>query len=176
MWIASALIGLRRLDEALPFAQRAVSLSPNFDSARFVLGAILARLGRSDEAIAELDIGDRLAPNSHWLYLSALNRSIAYLQAGRLEEAISSADQALPLLPGPDLLLQSMLCLAQSNMRDRARGALRRLRDADPEMSRTLLEGIVRSLYCGANETQRDAYVSIVRTLWDETSSETSAA
>jgi TolB-like protein len=168
MWIAAALIGLCKLQEALPIAQRAASLNPTFDSARFVLGSILARLGRSNEAIAELDIGDRLRPNSFWLYLSSLNRSIAHLQAGRLAEAIEATDRALPLLPGPELLIQSLLCLGKSNEWDRAQDALRRLRETDPEMSRTLLENIVRSLYCAANAAQLDEYVAIVRKLWEE--------
>jgi TolB-like protein len=172
MWIGGAFIGLRKLQDALPPAQRAVDLNPSFEIARFVLGAILARLGRSAEALAELDAGDRLTPNSFWFYLSSLNRSIALFLAGRLDAAREAADQALPLLPGPELLIQSSLCLAKANQRERARDALRRLRDTDPDMSRSLAEGLVSGLYCACNAAQLEDYVATVRELWDETSSE----
>jgi TolB-like protein len=172
MWIGAALIGLRRLDEALPLAERAVALLPNFESGHYVLGAILARLGRSDEALAELEVGDLRSPNSNWLYLSALNRSIAQFLAGRLSQAIEAADRTLHLLPGPELLIQSALCLAKAEQRDRARDALRRLRDTEPDMSRTLAEQLARGLYCACAPAQIEEYATILRDLWDEMSSE----
>jgi TolB-like protein/Tfp pilus assembly protein PilF len=173
MWVGGALIGLRRLDEALPLAERGAALQPNFESTRFILGAILARLGRADEAIAELDAGDRLSPNSSsWLYLSALNRSLALFLAGRLPQAIEAAERVLPVLSGPELLIQNALCLAKADQRDRARNALRRLHDTDPNMSRTLVEQLVRGLYCACPPAQIEEYATIVRKLWDDASSE----
>jgi hypothetical protein len=63
-----------------------------------------------------------------------------------------------------------MLCVAKLNRWDRARDALRRLRDADPEVSRATLESLVRFHYSGSNAV--DEYVAIVAKLWDDAPSE----
>jgi TolB-like protein/predicted Zn-dependent protease len=164
--IAIGLIGLGKLQDALPSAERAVALSPNFDGARHALAAVLVRLGRSDEALAELDATERLAPNNFFLFHSSIHRSVLHLQAGRADEALDAAERADRLLPGPESLAQSMLCWAKSKRWDLARDALRRLRDADPDMSRAGVANIVRDYYCGSEAV--DDYVAIARKLWDE--------
>jgi TolB-like protein len=168
--IVIGLIGLGKLRDALPLAERAVALSPNFDAAHHVLGAVLLRLGRSDEVLAEVDATERLAPNRFVLFHSSINRSVAHLQAGRIDEALEAADRADRLLPGPESLTQSMLCLAKSKRWDLASDALHRLRDADPEMSRAGIENIVRDFHCGSKAV--DEYVAIARKLWGEMSNE----
>lgn len=164
--IAGGLIGLRKLAEALPLAERAVSMSPGDDNARHMLGAILARLGRSDEAIAELDVADRLTPNGTWVYLSTLNRSIAHLHAGRTELAAQLVANLAPILPGPELLLQCSLCFAKLDQWDRAGDAIQQLREVEPEISRELAENLIRGLYCAAGAA--DEYAAIIRRVWDE--------
>jgi TolB-like protein len=163
--VAAAFIGLRRPEEGVPPAKRAVAMTPNDDAARHMLGALYARLGRLDEAIAELDAGDRLAPDGAWAYLSALNRSIGYLLDGQLGVALAAAEETARLLPGPELLLQTMLCLARLGRWDGARETLHRLGDTNPEMSRAIAEGVVRSLYC-ASPASAD-YAAIVGKVWD---------
>jgi TolB-like protein len=170
MAIASALTCLGRLQEALPLAERSVAINPNIEGGRLTLGQILVRLGRSEEAHAELDAADRLAPNSPWLYHAATWRSIAYLQTERPDEALKAAEQAVRLLPGLDTLIQSLVCYAQANRWDDARGTLRRLTDAEPETSWAQIEHIVRDYYRGSATT--DAFVALARKVWDETSSE----
>jgi TolB-like protein len=167
--VAVALSWLRKVQEALPLAERAVSINPN-EGMPLVLGSVLVRVGRSEEAIAQLDAVVRLSPNSTFAHLATRWRSIAYLQAGRIGEALAAADQALRVLPNGETLIQSMLCLAKSDDWDRARAALRHLRDMDPDISRAQIEHIVRDFYCGSQAA--DDYIAIVRTLWDETSSE----
>lgn len=164
--IAGGLIGLRKLVEALPLAQRAVAMSPGDDNARHMLGAILARLGRSDEAISELDVADRLTPNGTWVYLSTLNRSIAHLLAGRTELAAQLAASLAPILPGPELLLQCSLCFAKLDWWDRAHDAMRQLREVEPEMSRALAEGLILGLYCASDGVER--YVESIRKTWND--------
>jgi TolB-like protein len=159
------LIGLGKLQDALALAERVVALSPNLDGARHALGAVLVRLGRSDEALAAADATERLAPNSFFLFYASINRSVAHLQAGRVDAALEAADRADRLLPGPESLTQSVLCLAKSKRWDLARDALRRLRDADPEMSRAGVENIVRDFHCGSEAV--DEYLAIVRKLWE---------
>jgi TolB-like protein/Flp pilus assembly protein TadD len=167
---AGALIGLGRAQEALPFVERAVAEEPDHVSARFILGSVLARLGRSDEALEQFDAVERLAPNTVWRHRSFIWRSVAHLQAGRLDEALEAADRALRLVLGPDPLVQSMLCLAKLNRWDRAGEALLRLRESDPEMSRALVERLVRHIYGGADGI--DDCVAIARKVWDQASSE----
>jgi tetratricopeptide (TPR) repeat protein len=161
---AWALACLRKLHDALPLAERAVRLSSGPD-ARAVLGAILARLGRSDEALVELDALERAMPDGPTLYYSSNWRALALLRAGRLEQALEVAEGAVGLRPGPEALLLSMLCLAKLNRWDRACDALSRLRDADPDMSRAAVESLVRD-FC--DEADADEYLGIARRVWDE--------
>jgi TolB-like protein len=168
--VAWALAGVGRVHEALEVAQSAVALRPNLDTARLVLGTILVRLGRTSEGLAELDAIDHLAPNSWPVYFSSVMRSIAHLQAGRYEQALEAVDRSLRLVPGTEALIQRMLCLSKLNCWDRGHDALDRLRDADPEIARVQIEHFVRDFYCGADAVEE--YVSIVRKLWDEASSE----
>jgi hypothetical protein len=117
-----------------------------------------------------LNAVERLAPNSQWSYFLPKWRSIAHLQAGRLEQALEAAAQSLDVFPDSDALIQSMLCWAKSNDWKRACDTMRRLRDADREMSRALVESFVRDLYCGSHAV--DEYVATARKIWNEVSSE----
>jgi TolB-like protein/tetratricopeptide (TPR) repeat protein len=167
----SALAALGKLEDALPLAERAIAMNPNAENSHLSLGSVLARLGRWDEALAELDAAERLGPNSNFRHLSSIWRSVALLQTGRLEPALEAAERAFRRLPGTESLLQNILCLTRLNRRDRARVALRRLRDMDPEVSCATLENLVRYyFYSGSNAV--DEYVAIVREVWDEASSE----
>lgn len=161
-----ALGFLGKLQEALPLAERAVAMHPNLEVAHRALGQLLVRLGRSDEALAELDAAARLGPTSFWLYHSWIWRAVAHLQAGRPDQALGAAERAVRLLPAPEALIQIMLCSAKLNRWDGARDALRRLRDADPEMSCGQIEHPVRDFYCGSDDVE--GYVATVRQVWDE--------
>jgi TolB-like protein len=163
---AAALATLGKTEEALPFAERAAALNFSAEAAHLLLGSVLARLGRSDEALVQLDMIERLAPNSYLACYLSIWRAVVHLQAGRLDRALEAADQAVRLLPGTEALTQSMLCLAKSNRWDGARAALRRLRDADPQLSCASIEGLTRYFYRGSNEV--DDYVAIVRRIWAE--------
>jgi TolB-like protein len=167
--VAIALAWMRRPHDALPIAERAISINPNNENAHFALGSILARLGRSDEAIAELDAVERLAPGGGFSYFASKWRSVAQLQAGRLDLAFEEADRSHQLLPDSESLIQSILCLAKLNDLSLASDFMRRLRDADPDMSCALTGNLIRDLYCGSNAVEE--YVAIVRTIWDESGS-----
>ena len=171
--IATALAWLRKAQDAVPYAERSVGMNPNDVNSRLILGSVLVRAGRADQGIEQLNAVERLAPNSIWVLYSTKWRSVAHLQAGRLEQALEAVDQALHRLHDSDSLIQSALCLAKSNRIDGARDTVRRLRDTDPEMSRSLVENIVRDLYCGSNAA--DEHVAIARKLWDDVSNEPSS-
>jgi TolB-like protein len=163
---ALALAWLGKPQEALPLAKRAVAATAQVEGARYVLGLVLAMLGRSDEAIVEMEAVERLAPDGPLAHRSWKWRSIAHLQAGRFDQALLAADQALQLLPEGEALIQSALCLAKLDDWDRAREAMQLLLQTDPEMSCALAAKLVRGLYCGSDAA--DEYVAIVRELWDE--------
>jgi TolB-like protein len=171
--IAVALAWMRKPEDALPFAERAVAMSPNHENAHLSLGLTLAMLGRSDEALTELDAVERLAPNGIFAQLSWRWRSVALLQAGHLDQALGLAERAVRVVPGPETLIQRMLCLAMLNDGARARETLHRLRDEDPTMTCALTESFVRDVYCGSHAVED--YVSTVRGVWDEAPGEASS-
>jgi len=72
------------LTTALPFAEKAVELSPNMFPARNVLGRILLDLGQVERAVKELEEGARIAPSSPEMHF-ALAR--AYTRVGRKADA-----------------------------------------------------------------------------------------
>jgi TolB-like protein len=162
----AAFCGLRKPQDALPFAERAKAINPNVDFVRQSMGIVLLPLGRSDEGLAELDAAERLGPKSIRDHLEPAWRSVAHLQAGRLDQALHAADQAVRLLVSPEALIQSALCLALMNNCDGARAALRRMRDTDPELSRAQIENLVRFFHCGSSAVGE--YVAIAGKLWDE--------
>jgi tetratricopeptide (TPR) repeat protein len=167
---AGALIGLGKVQEALQLAERASALKPEDGQLHFILGSVLARLGRSDEALAEMDGVERLAPNTISAHRSLIWRSVAHLQAGRPDEALEAADRSLGLVLGPDPLVQMALCMAKLNRWNEAGQMMRRLRETNPEISLGLVERLVRHIYEGASTI--DEYVAIARKGWDEASSE----
>jgi TolB-like protein len=164
--IAPALMSLGELQEALALAERAVAISPNLAQAHLALGGVLVRLGRSDEALFELDAVERLEPSSPWLYYALHTRAVAHLRAGRLDQALAAADQAVRLRLGMESLVPCMLCLAKLGRWDLACDALRRLRDANPEITCGHIENFVRSFFGGSNDG--DEYLAIPRRVWDE--------
>jgi TolB-like protein len=162
-----ALACLRKLQDALPLVERAVALTPQDEGVRLTLGGTLARLGRSDEALAQLDEAERVGPNSVSLYYSLIWRALAHLRAGRLEQALEASDRAVRLRPAPEALVLTMLGLAKSNRWQAACEAMHSLRDTDPEMSRALVESLVRDFYGGTDVVEED--LAIARRLWDAT-------
>lgn len=69
---------------ALPWAKRAVAAAPNAFPARKALGQALLENGDIEGAIAELESGIKLAPESPGLHFQLAR---AYQRAGRLEDA-----------------------------------------------------------------------------------------
>ena len=84
----------RRVDDGLASAERALALDANLAEAHAVKARILARLGRHDEAAAEIEVALRLDPQSY-----EVNRAAAYLHYSqrRLDEAIRYYEKAMTL-------------------------------------------------------------------------------
>jgi tetratricopeptide (TPR) repeat protein len=166
--IAGALAALGKLQDALPLAERSVELNPTYGPARLTLGVVLLRLGRSDEAITQLGQTERLGPDSSYARISSVYRSVAQLQAGRLEQALEDAQRSLRVFPSSEALIQNMLCLAKSGSWDRACDALRLACDTDPEVSLASVESLIRDCYTGSKDVEE--YVALARKLWAVTS------
>jgi adenylate cyclase len=83
-----------RLNDGLASAERALALDANLAEAHAVKAKILARLGRHDEALAEIDVALRLDPESY-----EVNRAAAYLHFSqrRLDEAIRYYEKSMTL-------------------------------------------------------------------------------
>lgn len=83
-----------RHEEALPYAESAVKVEPDFFAAHNALGRALLELGETNRAITELETAARLAPNSvqTWFTLAR-----AYQKAGRPEDVKRARDTFVKL-------------------------------------------------------------------------------
>jgi tetratricopeptide (TPR) repeat protein len=89
------------IDEALPWVERALKLSPKHRDARETLAGYLLRLGRFDEAMIEYDrlfrgkvLSGRKLAHAEWAYAVCLR------EVGRFDEALSFLDRAGKAMPG----------------------------------------------------------------------------
>jgi len=81
-------------ENARPYAQKAVDAAPNLFATHNALGRVLLELGKVGEAIKELEIGVKQAPDSPEMRF-ALAR--AYARAGRKEDAARERAKFLEL-------------------------------------------------------------------------------
>jgi TolB-like protein len=163
--IAAAYTEMGKLDEAMTCAQRGITLNPNIDMLHQVLARIYLQLGQPEECMASLDAADGLTRNSPWFPANIFNRSLAHLQAGQLESALQAADQAARFYAAPEVTIQQAICLAASDNWERAMSTVRRARTSHSELTRSVAEGLYRSLL-GRSATS-DKYLAILRQLWD---------
>jgi tetratricopeptide (TPR) repeat protein len=83
-------------EKALSAGRQAQTLNDNLPEVHFTLGSIYIDIGRTSEAIAELQRALQLAPNSD----EVLRRlGSAYLRAGRQEDAIAAYTKATEVSP-----------------------------------------------------------------------------
>lgn len=77
---------IKRSDFAagLPFATKAVELAPHLFAAHDALGRILLGMGKTDQAIRELELAEKMAPDSPEVLFALYT---AYGRAGRKEDA-----------------------------------------------------------------------------------------
>ena len=90
MQIAFEYLNRGDAPQALSWAKQAVAAAPDDFAARKVLGQALLDTGDVDGAIAELQAGIKLAPESPGLHFTLAR---AYQKAGRLEEANKERDE-----------------------------------------------------------------------------------
>ena len=100
--LGSALVKLRRLEEAVACYDRAIALRPDFAQAHCGRAGALVDLDRPSEAIESCRRVLELAPNSPDAYVF---RGAALIAVNRPAQAIASFDAALSLRPNDPLAL-----------------------------------------------------------------------
>ena len=131
----------RELQDAVAEFQTAVALNPNFAFAHTHLGLALCFLGRSDEALAELDTAERLSPRDFQAGLNNIARAIACFIDGRYREgadfARTATRQSFDSVGAHHLVVVNS---ALAGDVEAAREALQTLKRFEPCLSRETLD------------------------------------
>ena len=93
---ARALCQVRRYDEALAFARRAVAQDPTDVERHCLLASALYHLDRNTEALRAAESGVAQDPAEEWAHRL---RALALLSLGRKRPALAAAEQAVRLAP-----------------------------------------------------------------------------
>jgi tetratricopeptide (TPR) repeat protein len=129
------------LQDAVAEFQNAIELNPNFAFAHTHLGLALCFLGRSDEAMAELDMAERLNPRDFQAGLNSIGRAIACFIAGRYGEGVEFAKKAVR--QSPDTAGAHHMVVVNSALSGavaEARSALQALKRLEPDLSLETLD------------------------------------
>lgn len=143
--LAVALFNTGRVQEAIPFAQRAASISPKEPVAWILLAKCLVRDGKVDECIGSCQKAIAIAPN----LADAHNTiAVACLQAQRSEQAIMAARRALELAPN-DITCHATYsaALADHAQPDESFEVARRISDAHPNHKALAVAAVNAALY-----------------------------
>ena len=99
MWAGWAYAWCQQPEEGLPYLERVVRRRPTNAMARHGLGSAYLMLNRNQEALAEWEMAERLAPGSpnHYNLLGFI--ACALLKLGRRAEALARFDESVALLP-----------------------------------------------------------------------------
>jgi tetratricopeptide (TPR) repeat protein len=84
-----------KLDKAISACRLALQLRPSSALGHFLLGQNLARAGRPDEAIEELEKALRLSPKDPMTFLFMYSMAFAHFAASRYEDAVDWAQRSL---------------------------------------------------------------------------------
>ena len=130
--LGSALAQQHKFDEAIPLFEQAVRLDPDLKNAYKKLGQALASVGRGEEADRAFETFFEKDPD-----VGAVAVGAEHLRAGREDEAIVSARQALK--DNPDnvdaMRLLASIYMAQEKKLGDAEALLRRATELAPDFS-----------------------------------------
>jgi tetratricopeptide (TPR) repeat protein len=135
LWMAGyTLISLAgEHDIAAAAIDRALTLNPNAALAWAARGFVLSRRGQSDAAIEACERAMRLSPLDPLRRVFTMGMSVAYLAAGRYEEALDWVEQTLHAEPGYMTALRQKAALcAHLGRIEEARTAVRQLLEVQP--------------------------------------------
>jgi adenylate cyclase len=123
---------MRKLDDALAEAQKAIDRTPNFALAYFAQGAARLFLGRFDQVADSIERAIRLSPHEPLAFYFANILALARYQQGRYDEAAKIAQTGLGLRPFHALYLTLAACYGQLGRLEEARAALAEMRRLQP--------------------------------------------
>ncbi len=124
----------KQLPQAIAEAERAIALDPNFAEGFSILGNILIFAGRPQESIELIEKAIRLNPRQVGAYSTSL--PLAYRDAGRYEDAITSAQKILAVTPDAvHYYFTLAFCFAQLGQETDARAAVEKIRQLQPSAS-----------------------------------------
>jgi adenylate cyclase len=149
----------RELEDAVAEFQNAVALNPNFAFAHTHLGLALCFLGRSEEALVELDTAERLSPRDFQAGLNNTARAIACFIDRRYRDGVDFARRATR--QDADSVGAHHLVVVNSALAgevEEARKALQTLKRFEPDLS---LETLDMAVY--AREEDRRRYFEAFR-------------
>lgn len=150
---ARALVSMYDIEKALEHLNRAVKISPDYGSARYLLGQTLRKSGRHDEAREQLQLAqkyhddspplrDPLAAALDALKIGAnelLHRGIEKLQAGKIEESILLLKESISIEPDlPEAIAQLGAAYLQKDQYGLAKSFLHRAIEIDPDYADAL--------------------------------------
>lgn len=124
------------LQDAVAEFQNAIALNPNFAFAHTHLGLALCFLGRSEEALVELDTAERLSPRDFQAGLNNIGRAIACFIDERYRDGIDFARKAVR--QSPDAAGAHQLLVVNSALAGEvvdAKVALQTLKRLEPNLS-----------------------------------------
>jgi adenylate cyclase len=156
-WAHLALGHLHRQRRELPDAvaefQNAIALNPNFAFAHTHLGLALCFLGRSEEALAEVDTAERLSPRDFQMGLNNIARAIACFIDGRYRDGVHFARTATRQAPDSAGAIHLVVVnCALAGELEEAREALRTLKRLEPDLS---LETVDMAIYVRDEDRRR---------------------
>jgi TolB-like protein len=99
LWVGWSLAWCGEAAAGLPYLEQAVRARPTNAVARHGLGSALILLNRNEEALAEWETAERLAPNGPNQYNLSAFIGYALLKLGKPQAALARFDHAISLLP-----------------------------------------------------------------------------
>jgi len=99
LWVGWSYAWCCQPEEGLPYLEQAVRARPTNAVARHGLGSAYILLNRNEEALAEWETAERLAPNSPNQYNLSTFIGAALLKLGNLEAALERFEHASRLVP-----------------------------------------------------------------------------
>jgi adenylate cyclase len=126
----------RQADGSVVEHEKALALNPNFALAYTYLGASLAYLGRSEEALLKIDVSERLSPRGLFQGVNNLCRALAHFSARQHLAAISCARKSIVESPGIVTGYRMLVvnCALVGKI-DEARSALEIVKRLQPDLS-----------------------------------------
>lgn len=124
----------KQLPQAIAEAERAIALDPNFSEGFSILGNVLIFAGRPQESIELIEKAIRLNPRQVGLFTTSL--PLAYRDAGRYEDAITSAKKILAVNPNAvHYYFTLAFCFAELGQEEEARAAVAKILQLQPAAS-----------------------------------------